>query len=372
MLVMHARSTCCSELPTVKLLVQLLAFVDCASLTLSPPSLPTVPVLRPCAPRRSSTSDVQRNLSSSVHSVMATSQAPQHLSTTPPAPSRSPSFTTTSGAASDAEVSMEAEEESADDSDFLDGDLDDPANSSLSLSITVPALATPKPHSSSTPWPFTSISQASPTLLPTTAPYSPDLIAPAAIPASSLPHEILLHILRLLPAPALSPALRVCKAWCQCGVELLWHKPAFTTLPPLTRMLSVISSPDQTFPYPTFVRRLNFSALHASMDDATLLQLIPCVRLERLTLAGCKTLEADSLMALLSRCERLIALDLSDVINVTDEVAEVVARNCPKLQGLNLSGCKEITDRGIEAIARACPGLRRVSNEAICPHRDSN
>ncbi|ORY61188.1 hypothetical protein BCR35DRAFT_270801, partial [Leucosporidium creatinivorum] len=182
------------------------------------------------------------------------------------------------------------------------------------------------------------------------------------IPASSLPHEILLHILRLLPSPSLAPALLVCKAWCQCGVELLWHKPSFSSLQPLVRMLEVINSPDQTFPYASFIRRLNFSSLHDQLmvSDEVLEALSPCTRLERLTLAGCKNLGSEALGELLARCQRLIALDLSDVPAAGDDVAEVIATYCPRVQGLNLSGCKELTDRGLEAIARGCPELRRI------------
>lgn len=254
---------------------------------------------------------------------------------------------------------MDNEEESAEDSDF-EADPDDAGASSLSLSITLPALATPKLNASSTPWPFTSLNQLSPTL-----PTSPNATSPRfsmpVIPASSLPHEILLHILRLLPAPSLSPALLVCKAWCQCGVELLWHKPAFSSLPPLSSMLQVIASPDQTFPYASFIRRLNFSSLHDQLSDEVLRRLGPCTRLERLTLAGCKQLGSEALVGLLTRCDRLIALDLSDVPEAGDEVAEAIARHCLRVQGLNLSGCKELTDKGLEAIARGCPELRRVS-----------
>lgn len=285
------------------------------------------------------------------------------LSNTPPSASRSPSFSSNSGQVSDRDASMDNEEESADDSDF-EVDPDDAGASSLSLSITVPALATPKLTASSTPWPFTSVTQTSPTL-----PTSPNSSVAArlsmpVIPASSLPHEILLHILRLLPAPSLAPALLVCKAWCQCGVELLWHKPSFSSLQPLVRMLEVINSPDQTFPYASFIRRLNFSSLHDQLmvSDEVLEALSPCTRLERLTLAGCKNLGSEALAELLSRCQRLIALDLSDVPAAGDNVAEVIAGYCPRVQGLNLSGCKELTDRGLEAIARGCPELRRVSS----------
>ncbi|SCV72717.1 BQ2448_4254 [Microbotryum intermedium] len=323
--------------------------------------------------------------------------------------SRSPSIASSSGRASDRDMAMhegnyslesedrdrdrdrererdreadpDLEEESADDSDFLD---DDHAgnSSSLSLAITSPAVATPRPNSLTTPWPFnqgshgpsplSTMSYASishPTVSTSSAPVitsteaggsAAPLATTTPIPASSLPHEILLHILRLLPAASLSPALLVCKAWCQCGVELLWHKPSFTSLPSLSGMLQVIHSPEQTFPYPTFIRRLNFSTLHEEMTDKVLRKLLPCVRLERLTLAGCRTLGSKSLIALLSNCSRLAALDLSDVVEVDDEVCQTIARSCPKLQGLNLSGCKEVTDLGMEAIARRCKSLRRI------------
>jgi len=183
------------------------------------------------------------------------------------------------------------------------------------------------------------------------------------IPASSLPHEILLHILRLLPPTALAPALRVCKAWCQCGVELLWHKPMFTSLPALYKMLQVLShSSTQTFPYPEFVRRINFSNLTEEMSDKMLGKLLPCTRIERLTLTGCKNLSSQSMVDLLKQSKRLVALDLSEVENVDDEVIGALAENCPRLQGLNLTGCGKVSDKGLEKLARGCPALRRVSS----------
>lgn len=274
------------------------------------------------------------------------------------ASSRSPSLTSTSGHVSDREAPPEPDDESADESEYDAAD-DDAAASHTSLAIRVPALATPRASISSKPWPYMSRDQMSPTISNVSNPLAAGTTR--LIPASSLPHEILLHILRLLPAPSLAPALLVCKAWCQCGVELLWHKPSFTTLEPLSRMLQVIHSPEQTFPYPTFVRRLNFSSLHEGMTDAILLKLSPCVRLERLTLAGSKQLTSSALVTLLTTCPKLIALDLSDVPEVGDDVAEAVAQYCQKVQGLNLSGCKSMTDQGLEAIARNCSELRRVS-----------
>lgn len=184
---------------------------------------------------------------------------------------------------------------------------------------------------------------------------------PPLIPASSLPHEILLHILRLLPPTALAPALRVCKAWCQCGVELLWHKPMFTSLPALYKMLQILGQTStQTFPYPEFVKRINFSNLTEEMSDKLLGKLAPCTRIERLTLTGCKHLTSESMIKLLEKSTKLVALDLSEVEEVDDQVITALAENCPRLQGLNLTGCGKVTDVGIEKLAKGCPALRRI------------
>ncbi|GAA5914272.1 hypothetical protein JCM6882_003677 [Rhodosporidiobolus microsporus] len=291
---------------------------------------------------------------------------PYLISNTPPTPSRSPSNASASGNDDGAEGGDAGEDESADESDFPEGDDADPDASTLSLSKLSPALATPKPMAGS-PWPFNAPGGAGGPSLMQGLMGGEEIGAGGEeddhpIPASSLPHEILLHILRLLPGSSLAPALRVCKAWCQCGVELLWHKPIFKTLPSLYRMLQVLSLPAgaQTFPYPEFVRRLNFNNLHHEMSDRMLHKLLPCRRIERLTLTGCKGLTSAAMVALLSQSKRLIALDLSDVENVDDAVLEAMAKNCPKLQGLNMSGCARITDRGLEQLALGCPALRRI------------
>lgn len=288
-----------------------------------------------------------------------TSRSHRHPRHPSPGPSRASSFTS----ASDAERPPESESADDDESDFLDPDIaeDDQVSAQEDRHIQTPALAlalaTPKPQIA--PWPFQADGhQLSPV---SQQPFA--LGPPPVIPASSLPHEILLHILRMLPTTSLAPALLVCKAWCQCGVELLWHKPAFATLPALRNAQAVLADPEQTFPYAQFIRRLNFSALRNDMVDKDLDSLRTCVRLERLTLAGCNALTAAGIIGLLRNCPRLVALDLSDVSLVDDEVVRTVAGHCPRLQGLNLSGCKLVTDGAVEAIARGCPGLRRVSTQ---------
>lgn len=332
---------------------------------------------------------------------------------TPPPPSRSPSYASTGGDASGpdnpprvgaGEAGRQGADGDSDDddddeeSDFhAEGDPDDPEASTVALSRLGPALATPKQTSTSSPWPFTatpsaegmskpasdaaaaavsptagsqaapegSTTSSGPSSTPGAAADAAMLLSPssssAAIPASALPHEILLHILRLLPPTSLAPALRVCKAWCQCGVELLWYKPTFTSLPSLYKMLQVLSHPDQTFPYPDFVRRLNFLPLAKEMSDRLVAKILPCTRLERITLTNCKALSSPAIAALLIRSHRLVALDLTDVDSVDDEVLIALAENCPRLQGLNLSGCVRVTDRGLEALALKATGMRRVS-----------
>ncbi|KAK4703175.1 F-box and leucine-rich repeat protein GRR1, partial [Phenoliferia sp. Uapishka_3] len=240
--------------------------------------------------------------------------------------------------------------------------------------MLVPALATPKPNANA-PWPYTSPSQSSPTrprpALGTTYEdgYGGEVLedfGPPIIPASSLPHEILLHILRLLPPSSLLPSILVCKSWCQCGVELLWHKPSFPSMSSLTLLLSVITSPDtSTFPYHQFIRRLNFTSLSGEMNDGILRMLKGCTRLERLALSGCKGLSGKAMEELVGGCERLVSLDLSDVEGADDGVVCVAAKKCGKLQGVNLSGCKKVTDKGVEAIALGCPGLRRLTTFKI-------
>lgn len=180
--------------------------------------------------------------------------------------------------------------------------------------------------------------------------------------AAFLPHEILLKILKNVRGTQdLINALLVCKSWCQCGVELLWNKPLFPHVGPLIKMLVVLSRPVSTFPYASFIKRLNFSQLTQKMSDTLLVRLTVCERLERLTLAGCSEVSDDALGILLQKCKNLVALDLSECVRITDATVAVAAQHCRRLQGLNLSGCRLVTDAGVEAIAKGCPMLRRVS-----------
>lgn len=125
-------------------------------------------------------------------------------------------------------------------------------------------------------------------------------------------------------------------------------------------MLVTLASKTQTFPYASFIRRLNFSGLAENMSDHILLRLVGCHRLERLTLSSCSSVSDDAIIKMLRNVPDLVALDLSDCKLVTDATIVAAAEGCPKLQGLNLTGCKNLTDIGLGAL-RQCRALRRVS-----------
>ncbi|WAQ84829.1 hypothetical protein PtA15_5A402 [Puccinia triticina] len=221
-------------------------------------------------------------------------------------------------------------------------------NSHLLHHPTAPALATPSARIGSHPWPFNSL--------------SPRLTNAPSIdpPPDSLPHEILIQILRSVSSTSdLRRALLVCKAWCQCGIELLWHKPTFPSTSCLIKMLVSLASKNQTFPYISFIRRLNFSGIADHMTDHILLRLVNCTRLERLTLSGCNSITDDSIIKILKNSQDLVALDLSDCKLITDECIHAVGQYSKFLQGLNLSGCKTMTDAGLQSL-RHCKALRRL------------
>ncbi|CAJ0651099.1 10059_t:CDS:2 [Entrophospora sp. SA101] len=194
--------------------------------------------------------------------------------------------------------------------------------------------------------------------------------------ATIIPSELIFHIFKFVTSTTdLKSCILVCKTWCCCGVELLWHKPIFTGNVSLIRLLVIISRTKQTFPYPLLIRRLNFSYLGENLSDQILIRLSSCERLERLTLGGCRKLTDEGLLKLLDKSEGLIALDVSDIENLTDVVIELVGERCRRLQGLNVSMCKKITDKGITAIASKCKGLRRdITDKSVidlaenCPH----
>ncbi|KAJ7094595.1 hypothetical protein B0H15DRAFT_775665 [Mycena belliarum] len=176
-----------------------------------------------------------------------------------------------------------------------------------------------------------------------------------------LPPEILIHILKHVHAVRdLLAALQVSRTWCECSVELLWHKPVFTKSDTLTRMAALLDAPDQTFTYANFIRRLNFLSLGKDLRDRTFTILARCDRLERLTLVNCEHISAEALNQVLPCFANLVAIDLTGVSNTSNTAIVGLASSALRLQGINLAGCKRVSDRGVLALAAHCPLLRRV------------
>lgn len=230
--------------------------------------------------------------------------------------------------------------------------------------------------------PFSMLFASSPTSDLKSPPTSPTTLAKPSLPsptlagpqsdalalavAQTIPSELILHIFKYVSSTSdLRNCLLVCRAWCHCGVELLWHKPVFIHPERLLRMIQILGGSTFSFPYTLFVRRLNLSNLAEHVIDLILGRLSKCERLERLTLAGCRKLTDGGLCKLLEGgCgPTLIAMDLSDVIELTDVAVLAIADKCPRLQGLNLSNCKEVTDQSVVVVAERCRGLRRVCIE---------
>ncbi|TFK55512.1 RNI-like protein [Heliocybe sulcata] len=179
--------------------------------------------------------------------------------------------------------------------------------------------------------------------------------------AGQLPPELLIQILRHLHSPRdLYHCMLVSRGWAECSVELLWHKPSFTTLSTLVKMIRVITAPNQSFTYVRFIRRLNFLSLGPDLTDAIFSRFAQCSRLERLTLVNCTSVSDCALSRVLPSCPNLVAVDLTGVSDTTDRTIIGLASSCPRLQGINLGGCKQITDKGILTLARHCKLLRRV------------
>jgi F-box and leucine-rich repeat protein GRR1 len=194
----------------------------------------------------------------------------------------------------------------------------------------------------------------------------PDGAIVSPSPMSQLPPEVLIHILKHLHTPRdLYHSLLVSRSWCECSVELLWHRPSFTRLSTLVKMMRVLSRGDQTFIYSRFIRRLNFLFLGADLTDALFCRLAQCDHLERLTLVNCSSISEDALLRVLPCLQNLVAIDLTGVIESSDQVIIGLASAARRLQGINLAGCKHVTDAGIYALASSCPLLRRVKLSGV-------
>lgn len=180
-------------------------------------------------------------------------------------------------------------------------------------------------------------------------------------PISTIPAEVLIQVLKHVHSPRdLFAAMRVSRTFCECAVELLWHKPSFPKYNTIYKMANLLRAEHQTFTYPSFIRRLNFLNHGSDLSDNIFTVFARCDRLERLTLIGCKHVSAAALTNTLPAFLNLVAVDLSNVVNTTSGAIVGLASVAIRLQGINLTGCEQVDDEGIIALAINCPLLRRV------------
>lgn len=180
-------------------------------------------------------------------------------------------------------------------------------------------------------------------------------------PISTVPPEVIIQILKHIHSTKdLSAVMRVSRTFCQCAVELLWHKPSFAKYNTIYKMSILLRTTQQTFTYSRFIRRLNFLNHGLDLTDELFRDFIHCDRLERLTLIGCKNLSASALSDILPAFHNLVAVDLSNVVNTTNPAVIGLASVASRLQGINLTGCELVSDEGIAAVGAYCPLLRRV------------
>lgn len=180
-------------------------------------------------------------------------------------------------------------------------------------------------------------------------------------PIDSLPAELLILILgKLSSTQDLLNCLLVSRGWARCTVDLLWHRPLFTTWHRLGIIAESIRSLEPYFNYQQLIRRLNLSNLSEDVNDGTLHAFIGCKKIERLTLTGCRNLTDSGIKALVDGNEKLLALDVTGVTALTDDTILTLAKNCHRLQGLNITGCRHITDQSLVPLAHNCRFLKRV------------
>jgi F-box and leucine-rich repeat protein GRR1 len=191
---------------------------------------------------------------------------------------------------------------------------------------------------------------------------------------NDIPLEIIQGIFRKIESTGdLITCSHVCKRWSYFSLELLWYKPTFNlcynnnSLPSsswITFFTIIQATQQTTFPYASFIRRINLSPLSILIEDLHVMTLRSCKQLERLTLAGCSKLTDIGLCTLINDIgHKLSSIDLSDVYQITDATIMEAAKSCPQLQGFNLSMSRShygITDNSITVLAEKCTQLKRV------------
>ncbi|BFZ63753.1 SCF ubiquitin ligase complex subunit [Saitoella coloradoensis] len=178
--------------------------------------------------------------------------------------------------------------------------------------------------------------------------------------AAKLPIELVLAIYGHLSPQDIWNCTHVCRLWCHAGIDLLWYRPSIQKTSALLKLMTTLKSPNQTFPYGEFIKRLNLTALAAQLPDEVIDKFSVCTKLERLTLAGSKKVTDEGLKNILLNNRSIMALDIASMELITDKSVELIAETCRGLQGLNMTDCKNITDDAILILADSCPSLRRI------------
>jgi len=181
-------------------------------------------------------------------------------------------------------------------------------------------------------------------------------------PIDRLPPEILIAIFTKLSSQNdILNCLKVSKAWSRCCIDLLWHRPLFTTWDRLLNVVGSIQNPHACWQYADLIKRLNLSNLSEQISDGTLQPFDHCKRIERLTLTSCSSLTDYGVMNLVKGNRSLLALDITGLHSITDQTIQALAQNCPRLQGLNITNCRKVTDSSLVGLANICKYLKRVS-----------
>ena len=180
-------------------------------------------------------------------------------------------------------------------------------------------------------------------------------------PIEQLPAELMIAIFQKLSSTTdLYNCLRVSKNWASCCVDLLWHRPLFTSWERLTTVAQAIQNPRPYWIYHNLIKRLNLSTLNTEVNDGTMQPFNICKRIERLTLTSCERLTDQGIIQLVQDSQHLLALDITGIVSITDASIKALAEHCPRLQGLNITGCVNVTDHSLVPLAKTCKYLKRV------------
>ena len=189
----------------------------------------------------------------------------------------------------------------------------------------------------------------------------PTRVTRAKNPIDRLPNELLIAIMSKLSSQSdILRCMKVSKGWADCSVDLLWHRPLFTTWDRLLNVVSSIQNNDAYWQYAELIKRLNLSNLSDQISDGTLQPFVNCKRIERLTLTSCSSLTDSGIIGLVRGNKSLLALDITGLSAITDLTITTLAQNCPRLQGLNITNCRRVTDASLVALAESCKYLKRV------------